>query len=290
MRGLGTGGLALLALGAAVATACAPPAGGAPARADDPSLRRELERVAELRVFFGHQSVGRDALDGLRRLAVAEGVPLRIVETRGGGGFPPATFAHAPVAYNSRPDVKLESFARALDSAPGPAPDVALLKLCYVDVRADTDVGALHERYRRTLSGLRERHPGTVFVHVTVPLTARATGVKAWLSRQVGRRPAGLAENARREEYNALLREAYAGREPLFDLAALESTRPDGRPEREEWQGLSVPVLVPGYSSDGGHLDDRGAARVARALVALLAALPPPATAPTPPRTAKKPR
>jgi lysophospholipase L1-like esterase len=41
------------------------------------------------------------------------------------------------------------------------------------------------------------------------------------------------------------------------------------------WKGQDVPALVPDYTEDGGHLNTVGRQRVARALVAFLAGLPP---------------
>jgi lysophospholipase L1-like esterase len=80
-----------------------------------------------------------------------------------------------------------------------------------------------------------------------------------------------VAENARREEFNALMRQAYQGREPLFDLAAVESTAPDGAGAVVEWSGRSIPVLAEAYSEDGGHLNEAGRLRAARELVRVLA-------------------
>jgi lysophospholipase L1-like esterase len=163
-------------------------------------------------------------------------------------------------------------------AALGAAPvDVALLKFCYVDIEPGTDVKALFAAYRRTLAELHESHPATVFVHVTLPLngepkTGWRAGWKALARRLLGRPPAGMAENARREEYNRMVREAYGGREPLFDLARIESTAPDGTPVRERWRGLAAPALAPEYTEDGGHLNADGRRRAARELIAVLAA------------------
>jgi hypothetical protein len=266
---------AVLGLGALAIVAT--PAGAAGA---DPAVRRDLEAMAKRRVFFGHQSVGDNILDGMRRLAAAEGVPLQIVEVEDASSVPPGALGHARVAHNTRPDLKLESFSRALGSG-GPAdPDVALVKLCFVDIGPDTDAVGLFARYRAALESLRQRHPRTTFVHVTVPLTVVQGGVKASLKRLLGRPVYGVAENARREQYNALLREAYGGRQPVFDVAAMESTRPDGGRETFELDGRQVPALVPAYSDDGGHLNGPAAERVARALAALLATLPASGSAP----------
>jgi len=243
----------------------------------DAALRAELERVARRTVYFGHKSVGDNIMLGVGRLAAEAGVPLRILEV---GETLPASdgpaFSHGAVAENRDPARKLESFARVLTSAPAPGLEVALLKFCFVDFDASTDVAALFARYQSAFSALRQKHPTTAFVHVTVPLTIVQGGPRAWVKRLLGRKPYGAVENARREEFNDLMRQAYRGREPFFDIALLESTGPDGKPELASVDGKPVPALVPAYTDDGGHLNRAGQLRAARQLISVLAAVEPP--------------
>lgn len=235
----------------------------------DPSLRADLVRVARERIYFGHQSVGANLLQGVQELSADAGVPVRIVRAERASEVPAATFGHTFVPENGQPLEKLASFRTALGSA---SVDIALVKFCYVDIRGDTDVKALFHRYRQTIAELRRTNPRTTFVHVTLPLTTVQTGFKALAKRLLGRAPYGTIENVRREQYNRLLREAYAGREPLFDLARIESTAPDGSPVRFEWHGVLAPALSPAYTGDGGHLNAEGRRRAARELIAVLAA------------------
>ena len=241
----------------------------APAQPGDPGLRADLERVARERIYFGHQSVGANLLQGVQDLAAEAGVPVRIVRADRASDVPPASFGHTFVPENGQPLKKLDSFRAALGSA---SVDIALVKFCYVDIRGDTDVKALFERYQQTIAELRRANPRTTFVHVTLPLTTAQAGFKALAKRVLGRAPSGTIENVRREQYNRLLREAYAGREPLFDLARIESTAPDGNPVRVEWDGVLAPALAPAYTDDGGHLNAEGRRRAARELIAVLAA------------------
>jgi lysophospholipase L1-like esterase len=241
----------------------------APAASVDLRLRSELERISRERVYFAHQSVGANLIEGLEDLAAEADVRLRIVQADRAADLPPAAFGHTFVTENGDPLKKLESFRAALGTG---APDLALIKFCFVDIDRDTDVRALFERYQATIAELRQAHPRTVFVHVTVPLTTVQNGFKAWAKRLLDRPPAGLLENQRRDEYNRLVRAAYAGREPLFDLAGVESTTADGRAVRLVWHGVRVPVLLPEYTSDGGHLNAEGRRRAARELVIVLAA------------------
>jgi hypothetical protein len=239
--------------------------------AADAKLHADLRHVATQRVYFGHQSVGGNILDGVKQLAGEARVPLSIVEAAKVGDLRGPAFGHTPVEENEKPLLKLESFERAMQGA---APDVALMKFCYVDIGPDTDVKTLFERYRASADRLRARYPNTTLVHVTAPLTLAQVGAKAALKRLLGKAPAGILDNLRRQEYNDLLRKTYQGREPIFDLARVESTSPDGKPVSSEWQGKTVPYLAAAYTDDGGHLNDLGKRRAARELLAVLAAIP----------------
>jgi len=271
-----TSGLTLLSV---ASLGAGTPAARAATATPEPGLARDLAEASTRTVWFAHQSVGANVIEGLAGLAARTGAPLRLVEGPPDVAGAPGTWAHAYVGENGAPRSKLDAFVRSLDEA-GRGPDVALLKLCYVDFHEGTDPAALLEAYRTALAGLQIRHPRTTFVHVTVPLTAPDRWPRALAKRLLGRE-GSAARNARRERYNALLRDAYAGREPLFDLAALEARCPDGIPATEPWRGREVPALCPAYTDDGGHLNAAGRERAARALLAIVAAVPAP-TLPAP--------
>jgi hypothetical protein len=228
-----------------------------------------LARVAARRILFGHQSVGADILRGLAALAAASPhAGLRIADAPGGPPDVPV-FAHAKVGRNGDPLGKTNAFSRLLQS-PG-AFDVALHKYCYVDVRPDTDVDTLFADYAAAMDRLAATHPHTRLVHVTIPLVRVPEGPAARLRRLVSGPSVAARANQRREAFNARLREAF-GREPVFDLALVESTRPDGREHRVPAPG-GARALVPDYPHDGGHLNDLGSARAAAALVDVLGAV-----------------
>jgi hypothetical protein len=240
----------------------------------DARLREDLQALSRRAVLFGHQSVGMNVLDGVAQLAIQEQVPLRIVDVSATPAAPPGTLAHLFVRENGKPETKLLEFARAITSLPGSGPDIAILKFCYVDFEPSTDAAALFSRYQRTVADLQAAHPGQRFVHVTAPLSTVQSGPRAWAKRLLGRTPYGLAENARREEFNAMLRSTYEGRAPVFDLARIESTLPDGTQATVTWNGRTFPVLAAPYTDDGGHLNQVGRLRAARELVRVLASVP----------------
>lgn len=224
------------------------------AHAADPVLHANLQRVAHERIFFGHQSVGAQILQGVKELSAKEGVPVFIKDEF--------------VPENGEPLRKLAAFKAAVGA--GSRYDVALVKFCYVDITADTDPAVLFDHYRQAIGELRAKNPHTVFVHATLPLTTVQSGPKAWVKRALGRSPYGTVENVKRDEYNRLLRATYAGREPIFDLARIESTAPDGTLVTVTWEGITVPAMSPAYTTDGGHLNAVGRALAAREFLAVL--------------------
>ena len=238
--------------------------------AADPALRAELSLLATKRIYFAHQSVGANILQGMGELATRQGVPLRIVQVPRAAEVPSGAFGHFFVPENGAPFEKLANFKAALGADSGI--DIALIKFCYVDIDAGTDAAELFARYQATISALRTENPHTVFVHVTLPLTTVQTGAKALAKRLLGRAPYGSIENVRREQYNALMRAAYAGREPLFDLARVESHAPDGTVVSVTWDGSIAPAMASAYTDDGGHLNARGRDLAAGELIRVLAA------------------
>ncbi|MBZ4415683.1 SGNH/GDSL hydrolase family protein [Myxococcus sp. RHSTA-1-4] len=253
---------------------------GAAAHAASPSTPATgvpLEKLPQQRIFFGHQSVGGNILDGVKQVAPA----VRVVEVKAPTEtVAPGTIAHAMVGQNEKPESKIADFERLVDGGMAKGADVAFFKFCYIDFNGATDARALFEKYRAMMDGLQARHPGTTFVHVTVPLTTVQRGAKAWLKELLGRPVWGITENVQRETFNQLLRKTYGGKAPLFDLAALESTGPDGTAETYELNGETWPAMSPAYSDDGGHLNAAGQARIAKEFLTFLSTLPAPAVQP----------
>jgi hypothetical protein len=235
------------------------------------SVAAQLRAVAGGRVFFGHQSVGANILDGLGRLlAEHPGVRLPVVEMSGATALPASGVAHARVGANGDPASKVEDFGRYLREGAGPWAEVALFKFCYVDIGAGTDANHLFEAYRSRMKELAGAWPRTHFAHVTVPLRSCPGGWRAGVRRLLGRPDRVAAENANRHRFNELLRREYGPGGDLFDLAGAEAAGPDGVPCRAGGTD-PVPYLCPEYSSDGGHLNGLGQRVVAGKLVAFLA-------------------
>ena len=78
------------------------------------------------------------------------------------------------------------------------------------------------------------------------------------------------ADNIRRNQYNQLLLETFQGKEPVFDLAEIESTYPDGTRETFSFKGETYLALISDYTYDGSHLNDTGSRRAGAALLQFL--------------------
>jgi hypothetical protein len=238
---------------------------------DDKKFKEDLNVLGQERVFFGHQSVGENILDGLGKIINENPEAqlnllnwtdsLRLSQNFFVGGF---------VGKNLKPRSKFDDYVRFVEKL-GPANlSIALMKLCFVDVTQQTDVDKIFGEYVSTIESLKQKHPSTTFVHVTVPLTAEVD-----IARRIYRSLRGwtidhVADNGARERYNEKLRRHFAS-EPIFDLAVVESTHPNGSREGGQAPSGTYYSLVKEYASDEGHLNEYGRKIVARELVRTLA-------------------
>jgi hypothetical protein len=232
-------------------------------------IQHDLEVIRGGRILFTHHSVGVNILAGIDALAREAGAPLRVGSLEEAAGMAGPVLTHGGGGRNTDPRSKIDHFATLIRSEPRLRPDLAFMKLCYVDFEPGTDVPALFAFYQRTLEELKREHPEIRFAHVTVPLFQRPTDLRSTVKRLLGREVWEDAANARRAEYNALLRERFGG-DPIFDLAGAESTGPDGVASRASFQGRSVPSLDRRYTDDGGHLNAAGQRAAGTAAVRFL--------------------
>ena len=191
----------------------------------DRSLTPSWDGLARMRVCFGHQSVGADIIKALSTLT---GNQLEVVETNDAEALQRPVFAHFRVGQNRDPLSKLQAFAQVIESGVGDRVDVALFKLCYVDITANTDIDTVFVNYQSTMALLGEKYPKVVFLHVTVPLMCIGGGIMDWVREKAGCVNRQREDQARRHAYNQMLRGAYGSSGRLFDLAEVEATYPVG--------------------------------------------------------------
>ncbi|MBN1983043.1 MAG: hypothetical protein JW795_16035 [Chitinivibrionales bacterium] len=213
-------------------------------------------RISGMKIFFGHQSVGENILDGVREIvSIYKGSPsVSIASMDDSTEITTPALYHYSLGKNGDPIGKMQDFSRILHQKNhGSYLDVACMKLCYVDISSSTDVVRLFKQYTAVIAQIKKDFPNLTIVHSTVPLTVYATGVKSKIKRLLI-----PDDNNKRCEYNDLIRTTFSGIDPIFDIAAVESTDPAGTRQSYLYQKKSYFSLIPAYSSDGGHLNSVG--------------------------------
>lgn len=232
-----------------------------------------VARLMKMTVAFGHMSVGYDIGNGLTALQTIDKrlASVLVREVKDPAEIAGPGIYHFRNGPNGRPLEKCENFRQALEKGKlGERLDVALFKFCYVDIQPETDVQRLFDAYVKTVEEVRLRFPRLVIVHLTTPLMTHTSGLKSRVKNFLK----GDQGNIRRNRFNVMLMKKYGASEPIVDLAAVESTRPDGSRENFTWKGDEYNALWPGYTTDGGHLNDRGKRVAALEMVKVLTGLP----------------
>jgi len=229
-----------------------------------------------MKTFFAHQSVGANILTGIEELARQGRTDAHVLElARAHEPLPihPLLIIHECVGVNREPLTKIAAFRHVLTAKHRPALDVALLKFCYVDIETQAQAETLWDHYQRAIEQLSTDQPGVQLVHCTVPLRSLPAGPYAWLRRALGHRHPSIAGNRARDWFNRQLRARFGSGHQLFDLAAVQSRHPDGRPCELKDGGSTVPSLAPDWTYDGGHLNPPGRTMVAAAFLEFLRTL-----------------
>ena len=225
----------------------------------------EWEVLAKKKFYFAHQSVGKNIVGGLKEVIQTHPeIKLHIVEGHDDEVFNQPVFAHSKSGKNRKPLTKIKAFTDVIDDDSGSKIDVAFMKLCYVDVTADeTDIDELFAEYVQSVAALQARHLDLTIIHFTVPLCTVKKTWKTNIKMLMVKEPWELVDNVKRNEYNALLRGKYGDSGNLFDIAMLQSTKPDGTPQKFTYKDKKYSAMVPEYSDDGGHLNSVGSKMIA---------------------------
>ena len=237
-------------------------------------------KIGELKVYFGHRSVGYNIVDGLKNILGTNisGIDMEIVElddesgvNLGNNDFRSGVFLHSKIGENTKPYSKIDDFEKKVTETYGNKVDVAFFKFCFVDINSKTDVKAVFAHYQEVMAKLKTAYPRTKFVHCTVPLTILKKSIKTTIKEILGKDEIWEYDNLiANNRYNQLLLSHYLGKEPVFDLAQIESTYPDGKQCVFQRRGSTFASLVPEYSHDGGHLNEKGRRIVAEQLLIFL--------------------
>jgi lysophospholipase L1-like esterase len=235
---------------------------------------QQIRNLSSKKIFFGHQSVG---------------TILSRVFGMWWNGIPDWGWIWSPrrilkqwrdlrsskhISGWTAPASKTEAFNQVLDKGLGKQGGIALYKYCYIDFGSNTDVAQVFSNYRKGIAELHEKYPSLTVVHSTVPLTSDQPSqtIKDQI-KDVLRELAGRDANVKRNEFNRMLKDEYGSKDPIVDLAEIESTHPDGSRSFFSRGTQKVYTLAPEFTRDGGHLNELGRRRLAERLLFLLANL-----------------
>jgi hypothetical protein len=233
-------------------------------------VRAMVGQLSEKKIYFGHQSVGQNIIDGLKLWEDLSGVGLSMGESRELTSLPETSLVHFRVGTNRDPHGKIDDFAGRIEQIPEEEHAAAFFKFCYVDFHEDTDVDELFTYYREKMFDLKENHPNINFIVTTVPAMAVQKGWRGIAKKLLGRAPYGYLQNITIHQFNQKLISEFEGVLPIFDLAKIEVTRPDGSLETFRYKGDLYSCMPDYYASDFGHLNDFGARLVSYQLLDFL--------------------
>jgi hypothetical protein len=234
--------------------------------------KKQLERLRSKKILLGHQSVGNNIIEGIKHLANHNpelGLNVELIHSP--DDFDQPLLGHFLVGKNGDPKSKCDSFKEIMDSGIGNKVDIAFFKLCYVDIHGTTDLRDITDYYVKTMEYLKNKYSNVTFIHVTIPLTAISedfkTKVKSLIKKIMKKSHLVYAANIQRNKYNNLIYYHYYDKDPIYDLAAIEYTWPNGHQQSFMHSGKAYYSLVPIYTYDGGHLNDLGQIQAAKALL-----------------------
>ena len=236
--------------------------------ADGPSMKENWRRLNDKKIFFGHQSVGQNVMAGLEEVTAGQ-ISISVLQNN---DFSGNAFYHARIGVNTDPKSKIDAFYNTLAKA-YVKPDIAFLKLCFVDVNKDSDVEKIFNYYKDMVNKIHVDFPGIKIVHFTVPLKVDNTSWKTSLKKMLGSDIWEYSDNIARNQYNRLILDEYAKGAMVFDIAGIEATNSGGLKQTFEYKGNSYFSMVSEYSSDGGHLNEKGRVLVAYKLLDFLSQL-----------------
>lgn len=233
----------------------------------------EWEALSKKKIYFGHQSVGYNIIAGIQDLIKEHPqIKLNIVETTDLKDFNSGLLAHSKVGKNREASTKTSEFSNILKNGIAEHADAVALKFCYVDVTSESDVQNVFDDYVKTINSLKTQYPDLIFIHFTVPLTTIKSSWRTWIKKAIGKNNIfEHTDNVFKNKYNDLLIAKYKGKDPIVDIAMIESTKPDGLRNTYEYNSKTYYSLVPAYTYDGGHLNETGRKRVATEFLIILA-------------------
>jgi len=229
-----------------------------------------LQMISSKKIIFGHQSVGRNILSGINQLEAETGIKLNIIESRDFKGIRELSFIHFRVGVNKDAVSKINDFKSIMEDVSKDSGSIAFFKFCYVDIREENDIDSIFKYYKENMLYLKEKYPDTKLILFTVPLKALQKGPKALVKKMLMMPVGGVMDNIKRDRFNNMMLKELENEFPIFDIAKVESTLPDGTPFTFKRKGKQYPCMPDIYTYDGGHLTKLGEKVVAHNLINFL--------------------
>lgn len=243
---------------------------GPESEAMDATTINHLNLIKDARIFFVHMSVGYNLIDGIKKLAKDAGVELKFAKPDVAKAIDGGVFIETEGGENHHPRSKVDALASSIREMKELRPEIALVKLCYVDFDPQTNVDALFSHYQETLAALKREHPEILFAHVTSPLVLQPpSSIKDSIRRLLGMEVWWDAANLKRQIFNDKMSSTFKD-EPVFDLARVESTDQQGKRLSYKVGDKTIYALDPSYTSDNGHLNELGQTVAAKEMIRFL--------------------
>jgi len=226
--------------------------------------------LAKKKIYFGHRSVEHNIIDGIKDLIEEHSqIKLNMVEITSKVDFENGFFAHSWIRPNDPPRSIASAYLDMAENKMGKNFDIVLLKF---NTYGNKNLKEVINEYKKGISIIKNKYPESTFLHMTFPVVKVKTTWKRRIKKMLGKDDAWEYNvNIKANEFNELLRKEYVGREPIFDLAKLQSTYPDGsratftKDEKKYFQ------MVEAYTNDGTHLNEKGRKIIAEQFLIFLA-------------------
>lgn len=230
------------------------------------------EKLSKKKIYFGHQSVGNNIIEGINELIVRyPQIKLNIVETTDLSMSKKSGFIHSKIGKNTDPKSKIDMFKKNIDSSDL---DIAMLKLCYVDFKAKSNIEEIFDYYSSTIELLEKANPNIKIVHFTAPLVENKFSFKVLLKKILNKKIIWeLDDNVTRNLFNKKIVKKYSMSSNIFNIALIESTKTDGARVTFNRGNSDYYSLNPEYTDDGSHLNTKGRVIVAEQLLLLLVSM-----------------
>jgi hypothetical protein len=233
----------------------------------DPEIYKKVKAISQKNIYFGHKSVGENIIAGLKKInsdmAQNELIIKELSDTfRLDGNY----FVHSNIGQNGDPKGKFEEFESIINNMANKKLDIAMMKLCFVDITKNTNIDDVFNSYVSMIDILQNKYPHIKFIHFTVPLKSKPSFLNSIKEKIKGLNNYDQQDNLARNRYNGYIFSKYS-KDDIFDLAGAESTYPDGQRESTFVNGKLCFILIKDYTDDGGHLNDLGKQIISEKLI-----------------------